>query len=171
MRGRLALVVAMGVFVSCHLRAGTPDEDPAVADLYRAFQAGSVPSSHLLTPGITWHCTYFQAERGNFYRASTYLQFYAPRKDGLMRAVMRVTYPRRVTSTTYYGSTPYGLLSVSEDSRFYTSLRQTGPAQIVIEYFERTESPQGSPPLRYPALTVPGQGLSLGYAGCLPVSG
>ena len=125
------------------LKAGTPDEDPAVQELYTAYGQGSVPSLEVLAPGTLWHCTYYDAERGSFYRASTFMQFYAPRNDGVIRSVMRVTYPRRVTATTYFGFSAYGFLSQFEGTQVYISIRQTGPAQLVMEHFETREAPLG----------------------------
>ncbi len=158
----LALLAVPG-----HLKAGLPDEDAAVRELYLAYRSGIVPPLTLLAPGTLWHCTYFQAEKGNFYRASTYMQFYTPRQDGLIRSVTRVTYPRRVTATTYFGFTAFGLLSATDDSNVYTSVRQTGPAQLVLEHFE---TPVGSAATRNHSLTAPAHGTAFAYSGCIAIT-
>jgi hypothetical protein len=161
------IVVAAILLTSLVSMAGHPDEDSAVRELYLAYQNGRIPPLELIQPDITWHCAYYQAEKGNYYRASTYLKFYEQRKDLLIRSVMNVTYPRKITATTYYAYSAYGLLSATGDSNVYTSIRQTGPSRMVIEYFE-AQSTLSQRPHRAPSHTAPG--TAIGYSACVPIN-
>jgi hypothetical protein len=105
--------------------AGTPDEDPVVADLRARFEAASVPTLEALRPGHSWECLYSRAVRGLFDIGIRSGMLLISPYNGLLlnRGDHRVK---------TFALTDQGLSG--SDGEFTTVLRMTAEGDLIEEY-------------------------------------
>lgn len=139
MKSLLLLFIKFGLLIGLFTsiaQAGTPDQDPVVANLRSAFLGGRIIVAETdLKFGTTWSCTDFFATKDQFYSRAISQQF--QEIDGIVQ--IAATNP-----TEFLAPTSYGLTGIYQANYNYNDVFRVTPKGDLIEELSLSQSDASS---------------------------
>jgi len=81
----LVMFMSLGASMAWDSFAGTPEQDPVIAKLHNEFAIARVPSNADLKFGKTWECSFYSAQKDDFFQESYIDAFAFHGYDGLVQ--------------------------------------------------------------------------------------